>query len=783
MAGGDATDKTALRHDYDPVCGMEVPPDTEAEPLVLEGKVFRFCSDACRDRFAAEPATFLVGSVTFAPPPGAAAPSSAGPEAPAQGPSVRPTPPEATPADAPAETGDLERARRVAEFAELRRKLLVGGVLSVLVVLLSLPDYLPLPHVFGKAADYYVLFVLTTPVFFWVGAQFFEGARNAFWAKVTNMDTLVVLGTGVAYVFSLFATFLPQLFTRAGFEPKAYFDVTAVVIELILLGRYFEAIAKGQTSEAIRKLIGLQAKTALVFRDGQEVEVPIEQVAVGDRIRVRPGDKIPVDGAVLDGQSSVDESMITGESMPVTKRQGDEVVGATINRTGSFVMEARKVGKDTTLAHIIRLVEEAQASRAPIQKLADLFLQYFVPAVVVLAVLTFNLWWFFGPEPALGFAILTSVAVLIIACPCAMGLATPTSIMVGTGKGAENGVLFKNAEALEETHKARAIVLDKTGTLTRGAPSVTDVLPRPEVTVKDLLRWAAAVEAGSEHALGEAIVRRARDEGVDVPRAEDFEAIAGRGVKAMVEGREIRIGNRKFLVDGEIGIREVEADLDRLADEGKTPVLVASNGQVAGLIAIADTMKPETPAAIAALRHLRLEVVMLTGDNRRTAEAIARQLGIEHVLAEVLPEEKVAKIKEIQATGRKVIMVGDGINDAPALAQADVGMAIGTGTDIAIESADVTLMGGDLRGIVTAIALSRATLGNIRQNLFWAFAYNVAGIPVAAGLLYPFFKLLLNPAVAATAMALSSISVVLNALRLRGFKPPVLAGTVEERKP
>ncbi|MDP9475794.1 MAG: copper-translocating P-type ATPase, partial [Actinomycetota bacterium] len=563
------------------------------------------------------------------------------------------------------------------------------------------------------------------------------------------------------------------------------FDTSALIITLILLGRLLEARARGRTNEAIKKLAGLRAKTARVVRGEGEVDIPVEEVEVGDVVVVRPGEKVPVDGRVVSGSSAVDESMITGESIPATKREGDEAIGATINATGSFRMEATKVGKDTALAQIIRMVEEAQGTKAPIQRLADRISAVFVPAVIVAALATFGVWLVFGPEPAFTFALLNTVAVLIIACPCAMGLATPTSIMVGTGKGAESGILVKGGEALEGAHKLTTVVLDKTGTLTRGRPELTDVVAADGLPEDELLRLVASAERGSEHPLGEAIVRGARDRGLALAEADGFEAVMGGGVRAEVEGRSVLVGNRRLLNGAGVSEDGLLPRGEELAAGGKTPMFVAVDGRPAGLVAVADVVRDESKEAVERLHALGLEVAMLTGDNRRTAEAIAGQLGIDRVLAEVRPEDKAAEVERLQAEGQKVGMVGDGVNDAPALARADVGVAIGTGTDVAMEAADLTLISGDVRGVARAIGLSKATMRNIKQNLFWAFAYNVALIPVAAGALYPLFAgggvpealrpLLgeygfLNPVLAAAAMALSSVTVLSNALRLRGTK-------------
>jgi Cu+-exporting ATPase len=672
---------------------------------------------------------------------------------------------------------DREKAAREAEYRKLKRKLTAGILLVIPVFLLAYWKALGLSAFFTLSRDvnFYLQLIFQTPIQFWVGWQFYVGAWKTAKHKSADMNTLIAVGTSAAYLYSVLASFFPWLFAAQGLMAEVYFDTAGAIIVLILLGRLLEARAKGQTSEAIKKLIGLQAKTAKVVRDGEEADIPVEEVAMSDLVIVRPGEKIPVDGIIKEGRSSVDESMITGESIPVEKNPGDQVIGATINKTGSFKFEATKVGRDTMLAQIIKMVEEAQGSKPPIARLADIIASYFVPAVIGIAVLTFIIWYLFGPTPALTYAVLNFVAVLIIACPCALGLATPTSIMVGTGKGAEGGVLIRGGEALETAHKLNAIVMDKTGTLTKGEPSVTDIIEFNNYRREEILRYAASAEKGSEHPLGEAIVNRAKEENLPLIDPKNFSAIAGHGIEATIDGRLLLMGNEKLMKDRGIQLNGLLKKAEELSNQGKTPMFVVLDQRPAGIIAVADTLKENSKEAVEALHRMGIEVAMITGDNRRTAEAIARQIGIDRVLAEVLPEVKAEEVKKLQSEGKKVAMVGDGINDAPALAQADVGIAIGTGTDVAMESSDITLISGDLRGVVTAIALSKATIRNIKQNLFWAFAYNTILIPVAAGVLFPFFGILLNPIFAAAAMGLSSVTVVSNALRLRRFKPPRLA--------
>jgi len=660
---------------------------------------------------------------------------------------------------------DVEQAARAAAYRALRRKVVVGFVLSAMIFVGTMqPDWFPfLPDWLHNG---YLLWALATPVQFWVGRQFYTAA----WAGLrhgfsTNMNTLIAMGSSAAYFYSVAGVLFPASFEHAGLSEPMYFDSAALIITLILFGRMLEARAKGQTGDAVRKLIGLRPRTARVVRDGGESDVPIAVVVAGDLVRVRPGEKVPVDGVLVEGSSAVDESMLTGEPIPSLKEAGDEVIGATLNTTGTFTFRATRVGSETALAQIVRLVEEAQGSKPPIARLADVIASYFVPAVIGVATLTLIVWLVFGPEPALTYALLNFVAVLVIACPCALGLATPTAIMVGTGKGAENGILIRDGASLETAHKLDAVVLDKTGTITEGKPRVSDVVLLAEgVTEDEVLRLAAAAERGSEHPLAAALLAAAGERGIEVPAAEGFEALAGHGIRAVVEGREVTIGSGR-LVD----LPESPA-VEGLLAAGKTLLGVSVDGRAVALIAAADTVKPGSAAAIRRLRDLGLEVVMLTGDDRRAAQAIAAEVGMEHVLAEVLPDQKAAKVKALQDEGKQVAMVGDGINDAPALAQADIGIAIGTGADVALEASDVTLISGDLNGVATAVELSRRTITVVKQNLFWAFAYNVALIPLAAGVFYPSFGVLLNPIYAAAAMGLSSVTVVSNSLRLRRFR-------------
>ena len=671
-------------------------------------------------------------------------------------------------------------ARR--ETRAVRNRVILAALLAATIMALSF-----VPVFLGKP---YLLWALATPVQFWAGWRFYLGAWGALKHRTTDMNTLIAVGTSAAYLYSMIAVIFPGLFVAGGLEPHLYFDTSAAIIALILLGRFLEARARGQTSEAIKKLIGMQPKIALVIRDGEEREIPIEDVQAGDLILVRPGERVPVDGVIQQGYSSVDESMITGESIPVEKKAGDEVIGATINKTGSFRFKAAKVGKDTTLAQIIRLVEEAQGSKAPVQRLADVIAGYFVPIVIGIAIITFIIWYFVGPPPALTFAFLNFIAVLIIACPCALGLATPTAVMVGTGKGAEYGILIRSAEALERANRINTVLVDKTGTLTLGEPRVTDVIAISSSSEEEVLRLAASAERGSEHPLGEAIVKAAAARKLKLSSASRFNAIPGHGIEVSAAGKKLLLGNLRLIKDRNLSLNGLEKEADSLWAKGKTVMFLGMDKQVVGIIALADAIKPNAREAIDALHKMGIEVVMLTGDNQRTAEAIAQEVNIDRVLAEVLPEHKAQEVKRLQEEGKVTAMVGDGINDAPALAQADIGIALGTGTDVAMETGDITLISGDLMGIVTSVSLSKRTMRTIKQNLFWAFAYNTVLIPVAAGVLYLAFGKtgvpsglnfilgnygFLNPILAAAAMSASSITVVFNSLRLRRFKPTQLA--------
>ncbi|WP_234569783.1 heavy metal translocating P-type ATPase [Rhodohalobacter sp. 614A] len=672
---------------------------------------------------------------------------------------------------------DRQKKEREQELNSIKQSLMIAATFSIPIFLIEMASHFITPFHSWLSASvgmqnlYYLFFVLASVVQFGPGLRFYKQGWPSLRRGTPDMNSLVMLGTTAAYGYSVVATFFPQVLPSG--TVNVYFEASAVIVTLILSGRYMEAIAKGRTSESIKRLLSLQAKNARIIRNGKEMEVPVEQVQIGDTILVRPGEKIPVDGEVVDGDSYVDESMISGEPIPVHKTKGDEMVGGTINKNGSIRFKATKIGADTVLAQIIKMVEEAQGSKLPIQSLVNKVTSYFVPAVITLALLTFGIWFIWGPDPALTFALVNAVAVLIIACPCAMGLATPTSIMVGTGKAAEMGVLFRQGDALQALRNTDVIVLDKTGTLTKGEPELTDFEVVEGYESNKILQLVASAENRSEHPIAEAIVKAARDKKVELAEADDFNAKPGFGIETTVNGTRVFVGADRFMTQLKLDISHFDEVRDHLTKEGKTPIYVAMDDKLVAVMAVADPIKESTPAAIKELHQLDLKVAMITGDNEQTARAIANELGIDEVVAEVLPEDKANAVKQLQSNGRKVTFVGDGINDAPALAQADVGIAIGTGTDVAIESAEVVLMSGDLRNVPNAIALSNSTIRNIKENLFWAFVYNIILIPLAAGALYPAFGILLSPIFAAGAMAVSSVFVLGNALRLKRFRPPM----------
>ncbi|MCG7755045.1 MAG: heavy metal translocating P-type ATPase [Nitrosomonas sp.] len=748
---------------------MHVDTSTEKYCAEHDHQVYYFCSAHCHGKFVAAPGTYSTSKLqTGESTPSAIYTCPMHPEVRQTGPGNCPICGMALePAEVSLSTGPS------AELTDMSRRFGIGLILTAPVFILEMGGHLiGLAHLLSPQTSNWLQLLLATPVVWWSGWPFFVRGWQSITNRALNMFTLIAMGTGVAWVYSIVATVSPGLFPdtfRSGDGSVAvYFEAAAVITVLVLLGQVLELRARERTSGAIKALLNLSPTTARRLDDGDvEVEINLDQVVAGDRLRVRPGDRIPVDGKVIEGFSNIDESMVTGESMPVRKQSGDQVIGGTINGQGSFVMRAEKVGRDTMLAQIVHMVSEAQRSRAPIQRLADVVAGWFVPAVIVTAILAFTAWSIWGPPPAMGHALIAAVSVLIIACPCALGLATPMSIMVGVGRGATAGVLIKNAEALERMEKIDTIVIDKTGTLTEGKPKVTAIHTAENIGENELLRLAASLEQGSEHPLAAAIVAAAKESSIVLVKATGFDSPVGKGVLGNVDGHWIVLGNTKFLAELNIDTRVLEAQADELRQHGATVIFVAIDGVVAGIVAIADPVKESTPAAIEALHADGIRIVMLTGDNRATAEAVARQLGIDEVEAEVLPDQKAAIVMRLREQGRVVAMAGDGVNDAPALATADVGIAMGTGTDVAIESAGVTLLRGDLLGIVRARRLSEATMRNIRQNLFFAFIYNTAGIPIAAGVLYPFFGILLSPVFAAAAMSLSSVSVIVNALRLR----------------
>ena len=767
----------------DPVCGMKVDKNAPAGTVEFAGQAYFFCSKHCVEKFRADPRRYVEPSaqpltqIGIKKEPSPPRPAIAAREY------TCPMHPEIVrdrPGSCPICGMALEPRAITAteeenpELMDMTRRFWVSVILTLPVFLIGMNDLLP-GRPFERLASMdtlgWIQLVLATPVVLWCGWPFFVRAWQSVFNRNPNMFTLIGLGVAVAYVYSVIAKIAPGVFPvsfKAHGVVPVYFEAAAVITTLVLLGQVLELKARSRTGTAIRALLNLAPKTARrIGEDGNEEDVPLDQVQVGDRLRVRPGEKVPVDGRVVEGASFVDESMVTGEPIPVEKRDGDGVIGATVNTTGSFVMRAERVGSETVLARIVQMVAEAQRSRAPIQRLADVVASYFVPAVIVAAIVTFLAWAFVGPEPRLVYALINAVAVLIIACPCALGLATPMSVMVAMGKGASAGVLFKNAKAIEVMRKIDTVVVDKTGTLTEGKPKLVSAVAMEDIDESELLRLTASLERASEHPLAAAIVRGAEERGIDLVKVESFESLTGKGVRGIIKGRAVAVGNRGLIDELKIDTRKLSEEAERLRAGGETVMFVIISGQASGLIAVADPIKASTPEAIQALHAEGVRIVMVTGDNRTTAEAVAHQLNVDEVIADVLPEQKVEVVKRLQQEGHLAAMAGDGINDAPALGQAHVGIAMGTGTDVAMESADITLVKGDLRGIVRARRLSHATMRNIKQNLFWAFIYNILGVPIAAGVLYPVFGILLSPMIAAAAMSFSSVSVIANALRLR----------------
>ncbi len=755
----------------DPVCGMEVDPDQSAGSHTHDGTTYHFCSIHCWGRFRTNPEKYVGEREPEEARPGAEHTCPMHPEVVQIGPGSCP---KCGMALEPKEvTFESVADRENPELADMSRRFKISLLFTVPVFLLAMSEMIPgrpVQKLLPGAIFNWLQLVLATPVVVWCGKPFFERGWASIVNRSPNMFTLIAIGTGAAYVYSVLATVAPGILPAEFLEhgrASVYFEAAAVITGLVLLGQVLELRARERTGDALRSLIDLAPKQARILKDNEEVDVPLEYVIAGDRLRVRPGEKVPVDGVVEEGSSAVDESMVTGEPIPVEKSPGDQVTGGTVNGAGGFTMRAERVGSDTLLANIVKMVSEAQRSRARIQRLADIAAAYFVPTVVLVAIVTFIVWAMFGPEPALVYAMVNAIAVLIIACPCALGLATPMSIMVGSGRGAHAGVLFRNAEALEVMEKVDTLVVDKTGTLTEGQPRLVAIVPAGETSESDLLRAAASLEQASEHPLAEAVVAAARDRDLELMPVEEFGSKTGQGVTGTVRGKPVMLGNRSMFAESDIDVGSLEEEAERLRKEGQTVVFVAIDGRLAGLLGVADPLRETTPGAIRSLRELGVEILMVTGDNRTTAAAVAEELEIDRVEAEVLPERKIEVVRELQREGRKVAMAGDGVNDAPALAQADVGIAMGTGADVAMESAGVTLVQGDLSGVVRARSLSKAVMRNVRQNLFFAFFYNSAGIPVAAGVLYPWLGLLLSPMVAAVAMTFSSVSVISNALRLR----------------
>ena len=761
----------------DPVCKMEFEQTEAKANTTYNGTTYYFCCHHCKIAFEKDPKNYLchnkieeIGvkdqkSIYTCP----------------MHPEIEKVGPGSCPKCGMAlepKTASLDENEKNPELIDMTRRFIVGAILAITIVIIAMGRHLPfLSSIFDRfSADLlnWIELILATPVVLWCGLPFFVRFYQSIINKSPNMFTLIGMGVGVSYIYSIIAVLFPQIFPNAFKDENGqvgvYFEAAAVIVVLVLIGQVLELKARSKTSGAIKALLGLVPKTARIIRDGSEEEIPIKDIKVGDLIKVKPGEKIPVDGVIVEGSSSIDESMLTGEPISVEKKKGDNVIGATINGTGMFIMEAKKIGEDTLLAQIVKLVGEAQRSRAPVQRLVDVVAAYFVQIVIIIAVATFIIWSIFGPDPKLSYALINAISVLIIACPCALGLATPMSIMVATGRGASSGILFKNAEAIETMKKVDTLVVDKTGTLTEGKPKLVEILAIKPFSQRDVLFYSSSIEQGSEHPLAKAIIDGAKEKGVEPKMPEKFNSITGKGIVGLIDGKEVVFGNTKLLEDEGIDIEDINKKAESMRQNGQTVMFLAIERKIAGIIGVADTIKKTTPEAIKALHREGLKIVMVTGDNKTSANAVAQKLGIDNIVAEVMPEKKVEVVKNLQKEGKIVAMAGDGINDAPALAQANVGIAMGTGTDVAMESANITLVKGDLQGIVKARSLSEATIKNIKQNLLWAFGYNALGIPIAAGILYPFTGLLLSPIIAAFAMSLSSISVVANALRLNKIK-------------
>ena len=761
----------------DPVCKMEFEQTEAKANTTYNGTTYYFCCHHCKIAFEKDPKNYLchnkieeIGvkdqkSIYTCP----------------MHPEIEKVGPGSCPKCGMAlepKTASLDENEKNPELIDMTRRFIVGAILAITIVIIAMGRHLPfLSSIFDRfSADLlnWIELILATPVVLWCGLPFFVRFYQSIINKSPNMFTLIGIGVGVSYLYSIIAVLFPQIFPNAFKDENGqvgvYFEAAAVIVVLVLIGQVLELKARSKTSGAIKALLGLVPKTARIIRDGSEEEIPIKDIKVGDLIKVKPGEKIPVDGVIVEGSSSIDESMLTGEPISVEKKKGDNVIGATINGTGMFIMEAKKIGEDTLLAQIVKLVGEAQRSRAPVQRLVDVVAAYFVQIVIIIAVATFIIWSIFGPDPKLSYALINAISVLIIACPCALGLATPMSIMVATGRGASSGILFKNAEAIETMKKVDTLVVDKTGTLTEGKPKLVEILAIKPFSQRDVLFYSSSIEQGSEHPLAKAIIDGAKEKGVEPKMPEKFNSITGKGIVGLIDGKEVVFGNTKLLEDEGIDIEDINKKAESMRQNGQTVMFLAIERKIAGIIGVADTIKKTTPEAIKALHREGLKIVMVTGDNKTSANAVAQKLGIDNIVAEVMPEKKVEVVKNLQKEGKIVAMAGDGINDAPALAQANVGIAMGTGTDVAMESANITLVKGDLQGIVKARSLSEATIKNIKQNLLWAFGYNALGIPIAAGILYPFTGLLLSPIIAAFAMSLSSVSVVGNALRLNKIK-------------